>query len=264
MAAYRKFSDTWRDSVAENTPKTLAGLATLAGGHQEILAKGELSGRSQDAQIHTPNPAKAAKVAKVCVQCNASDEPLWTVDTEAGLVLVHQECARLLPRPDPVEPSAAYQAVSAEPDGTACKVEIVELPQAARYRKVFGVLQLKPPAHIPEERWRQCVEDGKRFLAKWGEQAEALEWTSADLFGLAPVPERPHPSYNRLSRYDCTGLCWLLQGRDVIALTADGATIRRATGSTLTCYRHGRPALGPLGDSLDDSAKRRNGAPTKE
>src|SRR5262249_14678443 len=59
-------------------------------------------------------------------------------------------------------------------DGTACKVTIIELPQAQRYRKVFGVLQLKPPALVPVERWRQCVEDVKRFLAAWGSQAEAL------------------------------------------------------------------------------------------
>jgi hypothetical protein len=104
---------------------------------------------------------------------------------------------------------------------------------------------------VPVERWRQCVQDGKRFLAKWGEQAEALGWTSADLFGLHQVPAKPAPSYSRLSRYDCTGLIWLLQGRAVVALTADTATIRNpATGSLTTYRRFNKPALGPLGDSL--------------
>jgi hypothetical protein len=41
---------------------------------------------------------------------------------------------------------------------------------------------------------------------EWGDQAEALGWSSADLFGLAPVPDKPHPSFNHLSRYDLTGL----------------------------------------------------------
>src|SRR5262245_17183879 len=133
------------------------------------------------------------------------------------------------------------------------KVEIVELPQALRYRKVFGVLQLRPPALVPVERWRQCVRDGSRFLAKWGEQAEALGWTSADLFGVPQPPERRHPSYSRLSRYDCTGLAWLLQGREVVALTADSATIRNPATGSLTRYRRfNKPALGPLGDSLED------------
>jgi hypothetical protein len=170
------------------------------------------------------------------------------------VTLLHRLSAKRDSQPgkDTTEPTMAYRAVSAEPDGTGCWVEIVELPQAQRYRKVFGVLQLKSPALVPVERWRQCVEDGKRFLAKWGDQAEGLNWSSADLFGLVKVPEDPSPSFNRLSRYDRLGLCWALKGRDVIALTAEGATIRTATGSTLTFYRHGRPAYGPLGDSLDD------------
>jgi hypothetical protein len=112
-------------------------------------------------------------------------------------------------------PSAAYQAASAEPNGTACKVEIVELPQAQRYRKVFGVLQLRPPALVPIECWRQCVQDGSKFLAQWGSQAEALGWSSADLFGLIEIPKCPSPSFNRLRRYDRLGLCWALEGREV-------------------------------------------------
>jgi hypothetical protein len=142
---------------------------------------------------------------------------------------------------------------SAETNGTACRVEIV-LPQAQRYRKVFAHLQLKPPTMVPVGRWQQAVEDGKRFLAKWGEQAQALGWSSADLFGLHEIPTKPHPSYSRLSRYDCTGLIWLLEGRQVIALTEIAATIRNSsdTGATTTYRRFNKPALGPLGDSLDD------------
>jgi hypothetical protein len=134
-----------------------------------------------------------------------------------------------------------------------CRVEIVVLPQAARYRKVFAHLQLKPPALVPIGRWRRAVEDGKRFLAKWGEQAQALGWSSADLFGLHEIPAKPHPSDNRLSRYDCMGLIWLLEGRPVVALTADTASIRNPkTGNVTTYRRFNKPALGPLGDSLDD------------
>src|SRR5215475_3281007 len=95
-----------------------------------------------------------------------------------------------------------------------------------RYRRAFAYLQLKPPALVDVARWRQCVEDGSKFLARWGQQAEALGWTAGDLFGLIEIPERPPPSFSRLSRYDRLGLCWALQGRDVIALTAEGAVIR--------------------------------------
>ena len=51
-----------------------------------------------------------------------------------------------------------------------------------------------------------------RVLAQWGQQAEALGWTSRDLFGLHKPPDKPAPSYRRLSRYDETGLIWLSIG----------------------------------------------------
>jgi hypothetical protein len=66
------------------------------------------------------------------------------------------------------------------------------------------------------------------------------------------MTENPHPSFARLSRYDHTGLIWLLAGRLVIALTEATAAIQGASG-TITIYRkHNKPGLGPVGDSLDD------------
>ena len=62
-------------------------------------------------------------------------------------------------------------------------------------------------------------------------QAEALGWTSRDLFGLHKPPDKPAPSYRRLSRYDETGLIWLLRGRPVVALTAKTAAIQSSAGS---------------------------------
>ena len=107
--------------------------------------------------------------------------------------------------------------------------------------------------HIAHDRWRQAIADGAHFLAQWGEQAAALGWTARDLFGLADIPDRPASNYQRLSRYDLTGLVWLLQGRRVVALTKDTAVIETAIG-TVSYQRHNKPALGPLGDSLDDFA----------
>ena len=121
-----------------------------------------------------------------------------------------------------------------------------------RFGRSFSALEARCPDHVPVERWEQAVEDGKRFLAKWGTQAEALGWKSADLFGLAPLPERPHPSYGRLSRYDCTGLIWLLQGRPVVALTEATAAIENPTGNITVYRKHNKPALRPVGDSLED------------
>jgi hypothetical protein len=72
------------------------------------------------------------------------------------------------------------------------------------------------------------------------------------LFGLAPVPDKPASNYRRLSRYDLSGLVWLLKGRPVVALTESGAAIENPTGAILVYRSYDKPALGPLGDSLED------------
>src|SRR5262249_32006370 len=125
-------------------------------------------------------------------------------------------------------------------------------PLPERYGRVFRALEARRPDLIPADRWQAAVEDGCRFLARWGEQAEALGWTARDLCGLIAVPEHAKPSFNRLSRYDETGLIWLLQGREVMALTEATAAIQNPTGAITIYRRHNKPALGPVGDSLDD------------
>ena len=157
-------------------------------------------------------------------------------------------------RPSAVQsppPTMVYRARSICPDGSGAVVEIIELPQALRFRKVFGVLQARCPDHVPVERWRMAVTDGGRFLARWGLEAESLGWTAADLFGLAPVPDRPQPSFSRMSRLDQMGLIWLLQGRRVTEMSATAATIRNPRTGVVTVYRP-LQALGPVGDSLLD------------
>jgi len=184
----------------------------------------------------------------LCSVCRAGGD-LWTLDTPTGPVTVHEECSRFLSKPEPAGPTAAYWAASSGPDGCGAEVTIVEIPATGlRYR-----LQLRPPAYVPEDRWRMAISDGRAFIRQWGEAAQRLGWDSRDLFGLHQPLERPHPSYNRLSRCDCTGLCWLLQGKEVIALTADTATIRNPAMGGLTTYRRfNKWALGPVADSLHD------------
>ena len=123
----------------------------------------------------------------------------------------------------------------------------------SRLIRIFRTLERRCPLHVNPTDWQQAVGDGRKFLASWGEQAEALGWTARDLFGLHPVPSRPAANYRRLSRYDETGLIWLLRERPVVALTETTAAIQGAT--TVLIYRkHRKPALGPLADSLDDLA----------
>jgi hypothetical protein len=81
--------------------------------------------------------------------------------------------------------------------------------------------------------------NGRRFAAHCGAKAQAFGWIACELFGLHPVPERPAANYSRLSRYDETGLIWLLRGRPVIILTATEAVMRCQSGATLTYRRNG-------------------------
>jgi hypothetical protein len=183
--------------------------------------------------------------------------------TFASFATFTDECGVFQPYKD-TNNSAAGPSDSQIASVKVAKVAKVETPEAAvgraefptaggHYRKAFTHLLLEPPAHISVERWQRAVEDGRSFLAAWGEQADALGWDSRDLFGLDIPPADPHPSYSRLSRYDNTGLCWLLQGEEVIAMTVDTATIRNPSTCAITIYRRfNKPALGPLGDSLND------------
>ncbi len=123
------------------------------------------------------------------------------------------------------------------------------------YSQALAALRAECPADVDAADWQRAIEDGHRFVTQCGKQAEALGWAPADLFGLHSPPEKPAPNYRRLSRYDQTGLIWLLQGRRVVELTKDKAVIETATG-TVAYRRYNKPALGPLSDSLDDMGSR--------
>src|SRR5262249_31151535 len=58
----------------------------------------------------------------------------------------------------------------------------------SRFGRPFSVLEARCPDNVDVDRGRQCVEDGKRFLAKWGEQAEA-----AKLVERGPIRPRAGP-----------------------------------------------------------------------
>jgi hypothetical protein len=120
------------------------------------------------------------------------------------------------------------------------------------YSGDLNTLERRRPEYIEPDRWQQAVTDAQRFLAAWGDKALALGWSADELFGLHEPPARPHPSYSRLSRYEPTGLLWLLEGRRVIALTAETAAIECRSGNIVTYRKHRKSGLGPLGDSLDD------------
>jgi hypothetical protein len=104
----------------------------------------------------------------------------------------------------------------------------------------IGSLERMCPDYVTLPRWKQAVGDGHKFLSEWSRQAESLGWTGRDLFELHTPPAYPHPSYNRMSRYDRLGLIWLLDGNSVIALTETSATIKHKSGSITTFRRAGK------------------------
>jgi hypothetical protein len=120
------------------------------------------------------------------------------------------------------------------------------------YGHVLDALKSRCPAYVPPERWRQTVADSETFVAQWGQQARALEWTAHDLWNLHKPPPNPAPNYSRTARYDEAGLLWVLGGNSVTALSSETAVIRSATGNILKFRKHNRPAVGPLGDSLEE------------
>jgi hypothetical protein len=110
-----------------------------------------------------------------------------------------------------------------------------------RFGRILTQLERRCPDHIEVADWQNAIEDGRRFLAQWGERAEALGWTARDLFGLMSVPDKPHPTFRRRSRYDQLGLLWVLGGRTVVALTEATAAIKGTTHDAVTVYRRDRP-----------------------
>jgi hypothetical protein len=81
-----------------------------------------------------------------------------------------------------------------------------------------------PPRNVPLDRWERFIADCGHFLSLgWANRAEAFGWTSIELFGC----DRERP----LARYEHMGLLWIIQGRRLVVLTAETATIDTLTGS---------------------------------
>lgn len=94
-----------------------------------------------------------------------------------------------------------------------------------------GIVRLQmmsPPTNVPPRRWEQFIA-AARFADRWAAKAAALGWGPVDIWGC----HRDKP-YERI---DCAGLLWLLNGNEIVALTADTATIRTRTGAIQTFRR---------------------------
>ena len=86
-----------------------------------------------------------------------------------------------------------------------------------------------PPDWASSVRWQNMLSDADALLSQWGDAADQLGWTALDLFGV-------HPNAPA-DRYDVMGLLLVVQGGDVVSLTAETATIRRPSNAVLTYSR---------------------------
>jgi hypothetical protein len=77
------------------------------------------------------------------------------------------------------------------------------------------------PECIPPERWAQLLADATALLNCWGNQAASLGWSILDLVGVHRIVP--------LARYDLMGLVIVLDGADVVAMSADHADILTRT-----------------------------------
>ena len=103
---------------------------------------------------------------------------------------------------------------------------------------VHAILSADRVQGIPQQRWPRVQGDVVRLVeGGWAQQALALGWPVADLFGC----DQRAPWY----RLDRSGLVLLTGGREIVELTADVAALRTSTGSVLR-FRRRPPARPPV------------------
>jgi hypothetical protein len=131
---------------------------------------------------------------------------------------------------------------AAEPTSTAAREctpleTITRLPQEIA-DGVRAIAAADRARGIPPQRWPQVQRDAARLVeGGWVQQALALGWSTADLFGC----DQRAP-WHRLDR---CGLVLLIGGREVVELSADIAALRTSTGAALR-FRRRAPARPPL------------------
>ena len=88
----------------------------------------------------------------------------------------------------------------------------------------------QPISDVPMQHWTAFLVDCDRFFDRWAAIAYSFGWSLENILGCDPV--KP------FARLDRAGLCWLLDGREVLALTKDAASIRARSGAVLTYQRN--------------------------
>ena len=103
-----------------------------------------------------------------------------------------------------------------------------------------GLTRLRNASSHPAagaETWARLLADALDLADAWAPQAFALGWSAVDLFGV-------DPDWGR--RLDRDGLAASLEGRKVVAVTHDAATLSTRSGGFLRHYRRDKPGSVPI------------------
>jgi hypothetical protein len=177
---------------------------------------------------------------------------LQAVSAVSGLIRVDGNTLRLAaPNPLPDELRARVRqheaeivallsaAEPADPPATKAPVpeSAADLPREIA-DGVRAMLAANGAHGIPPQRWPRVQRDAARLVeGGWAQQALALGWTAADLFGC----DQRAP-WHRLDR---AGLVLLTGGHEIVELSTDDAALRTSSGSVLR-YRRRPPARPPV------------------
>jgi hypothetical protein len=129
--------------------------------------------------------------------------------------------------------------------GTTCDGMVSVLPppgapaqEAAAIPEIWAVCHARlgltgPQPGFTDSRWRAAIDDGRRFIDRWGVEAARLGWQVRDVFALHPTAPA--------ARYDAMGIAFLIGGGDVVLVSPDHACIRRGSGHELRYQRRSHP-----------------------
>lgn len=99
-----------------------------------------------------------------------------------------------------------------------------------------------PVAGFTREQWRQVIDDGGRFLDRWGAEAARLGWRAVDVFGATRSLSANMSPRDEVGQR--VGLALMIGGGVVTAIAEDRATVVSPSGSSLTYLR--RPVRGAV------------------
>jgi len=118
-----------------------------------------------------------------------------------------------------VSPAAALSDVYDLDERAAIAIYDAGVPEA--YAGAFAQLQIAQPIGVPHPQWLRTIDDAGRFLDRWGNVAAQLQWSAEDIF------KRPAALTVKTPPLDLGtfGLCWVIDGQNVVALDACSVTI---------------------------------------